>query len=185
MRFHFWKKESNLETLERQLKAIDKQIADVKADLEALRGGSIDVDPVLQKFLEERFGFDYGFEKEKLARVIKQKGAQLMELEGEKKKLEPQIREEAFKKEIERRKVIFVGKDVEGSEGSVAKIRCSDCGHKFSIDLRNHGSFNNVWGCSTNEALTQIYMLGLHRVWPLNCEKCRRELNVYVNRGQL
>jgi hypothetical protein len=120
-----------------------------------------------------------------LAPATRARASLLAELEKDRQKLETELHEAAFQEELKRRQIIFVGKDVLSSEGSVVKIRCSKCKHEFKVDLRNHGSFNNVWACSTTEALTQIYMLGLHKVWPLNCEKCGCELNVYVNRGRL
>jgi hypothetical protein len=178
-----FKSETKLERLQKELEMVDQEINELKAELSELTSGPID--PVLNRFLKLRFGFDYTVEKEALDKKTKQLKWQLKELENEKAKLESQISEEAFRYEFKRRGMMFVGRDVEGFDYTVVKFKCSKCGHRFSQDLRNHGSFNNVWSCTTTEGLTQIYQLGLHRVWPLNCEKCHAELNVYVNRGRL
>jgi DNA repair exonuclease SbcCD ATPase subunit len=178
-----FQRQTKLETLKRQMDSLNQEISELKAELVELNGGPID--PVLNRFLKLRLGFDYAAEKEALERQVRQIKWQLKELEHEKAKLEPQISEEAFREEFKRRDIRFVGRDVEGFDYTLVKFKCSKCGHKFSQDLRNHGSFNNVWACSTDIALTQIYMLGLHRVYPLQCEKCKHELNVYVNRGRL
>jgi hypothetical protein len=180
----FFKRESRLESLERQLHTIDGQIGKAKADLTALRGNGL-IDPVLQKFLQERFAFDYDFEKQKLESIIRAKEAELAQLEKEKAQLEPRVREENFKEECKLRGIKFIGEDVEGYEFSTVKIHCSHCGHKFQMDLRAHGSFNNVWACSTESALQQIYGMKLNRVWPLNCEKCHAELDVWVQRQKI
>jgi DNA-binding transcriptional MerR regulator len=180
-----FQRQTKLETLQKELGDLELQIKELKQELAELRGETMPIDPVVYRFLKLRLGFDYAAEKEALERQVRQIKWQLKELEHEKAKLEPQISEEAFKQEFLRRGIRFTGQDVEGFEYTVVKFKCSKCGHKFSQDLRNHGSFNNVWACSTDIALTQIYMLGLHRVYPLQCEKCKHELNVYVNRGRL
>jgi cell division protein FtsB len=181
----FWKRQTKLEQLQKELGDLELQIKELKQELAELRGETTPIDPVVYRFLKLRLGFNYAAEKEVLERQVRQIKWQLKELEHEKAKLEPQISEEAFREEFKRRDIRFVGRDVEGFDYTVVKFKCSKCGHRFSQDLRNHGSFNNVWSCTTTEALTQIYMLGLHRVYPLQCEKCKHELNVYVNRGRL
>jgi hypothetical protein len=180
----FFKRESTLEILQRQLSIIDKQASELKASLEALRGNGL-IDPVLRKFLEEHCGFDYGLEREKLEMVVRQKEAQLAELEGEKKKLEPQLQEEAFQQRLRDMQIYFDGADVEGSIGSIVKVKCSHCGHRFDKDLRSHGSFQNVWLCSTDVAKQQIEAMKFNRVWPFQCEKCKAELDVWVRRDKL
>jgi chaperonin cofactor prefoldin len=178
------KMSSNIDkTLQRQAESINGQISELKAELAELNGGP--VDPVLNRFLKKRLGFDYAAEKEALERQVRQIKWQLKELEHEKAKLEPQISEEAFKQEFLRRGIRFIGQDVEGFDYTLVKFKCSKCGHRFSQDLRNHGSFNNVWACSTDVALQQVYAMKYNRVWPLNCEKCHAELDVWITRERL
>ena len=162
---------------------LNQQIVELQAELSELTSGSID--PALNRFLKLQFGFDYATEKEALDRQVKGLKWQLKELENEKAKLEPELREEVFQEELKRKGIRFVGQDVAGFEGSIVKIRCSHCGHKFQVDLRNHGSFSNVWGCSTETALQQIYAMKYNRVWPLNCERCRRELDIWITRDKI
>ena len=182
----FWKRETKLETLQRQMDNLNQEISELKKELEILKGGNPQgLDPVLHMFLRDRLQFDYEQEKRKWKWFVNETSSLLAQLEKDRQKLEAELREEVFREEFKRRDIRFVGRDVEGFDFTVVKFKCSKCGHRFSQDLRNHGSFNNVWSCTTTEALTQIYQLGLHRLWPLNCEKCHAELNVYVNRGRL
>jgi DNA repair exonuclease SbcCD ATPase subunit len=178
-----FKTETRLQQLQKELENINGQISELKAELAKLNGGPID--PVLNRFLKKQFGFDYAAEKEALERQVRQIKWQLKELEHEKARLEPELREEAFREEFKPRGIKFIGKDVEGYEFSTVKIRCSHCGHKFSQDLRNHGSFNNVWNCTTETALQQIHAMKYNRVWPLQCEKCHAELDCWVWREKL
>jgi hypothetical protein len=178
-----FKRETKLERLQKELEMVDQEINELKAELAELNSGPID--PTLNRFLKLRFGFDYAFEKEALERQIRQTEGFLKEAEKEKAELEPRIREESFKEECKRRGIKFIGEDVEGYEFSTVKIHCSHCGHKFQMDLRNHGSFNNVWACSTDVALQQIYAMKYNKVWPLCCEKCHAELDVWVLREKL
>jgi DNA-binding transcriptional MerR regulator len=178
-------KQTKLETLQKELGDLELQIKELKQELAELRGETTPIDPVVYRFLKLRLGFDYTAEKETLERQVRQIEWHLKELEREKVKLESQISEEAFREEFKRRGIKFIGKDVKGYEFSTVKIRCSHCGHKFSQDLRNHGSFNNVWACSTDVALQQVYALKYNRVWPLQCEKCHAELDCWVWREKL
>jgi transposase-like protein len=106
-------------------------------------------------------------------------------LENEKAKLEPRIREEVFREEFKRRGIRFTGQDVEGFDYTIVKFKCSSCGHTFKVDLRNYGSFNNVWACSTETALGQIQTMKYNRIWPLQCPRCKRELDVWVTREKI
>jgi chromosome segregation ATPase len=179
-----FQRQTKLETLEKELADLNLQIQELQQELKELRGETTPINPVLLRFLK-RVGFDYVAEKEALDRKVRQIEWHLKEFEREKAKLESQISEEAFREECKRRGIKFIGEDVEGYEFSTVKIRCSHCGHKFKVDLRNHGSFNNVWTCSTDVALQQIYAMKYNKVWPLNCEKCRRELDVWVTREKI
>jgi cell division septum initiation protein DivIVA len=181
----FLKRQTKLETLQKELGDLELQIKELKQELAELRGETTPIDPVVYRFLKLRLGFNYAAEKEALERQVRQIKWQLKELEHEKAKLEPQISEEAFKQEFLRRGIRFTGQDVEGFEGSIVKIRCSHCGHKFQMDLRNYGGFNNVWACSTETALQQIHAMKFNRIWPLQCEKCRAELDVWITRERL
>jgi organic radical activating enzyme len=181
-----FQRQTKLETLKRQMDSLNQEISELKKELETLKGGNPQgLDPVLHMFLRDRLQFDYEHAKRKWEWAVNETSSLLAQLEKDRQKLEAELREEAFREEFKRRDIRFVGQDVEGFDYTLVKFKCSKCGHKFSQDLRNHGSFNNVWACSTDIALTQIYMLGLHRVWPLNCEKCKNQLDVYVNRGRL
>ena len=180
----FFKRETKLQSLERQLHAIDGQIGEAKASLTALRGNGL-IDPVLQKFLQERFGFSYDLEKEKLEMVVRQKETQLAELEREKAKIQPAIQEASFQQKLRDMGIRFEGADVKGFCGSAVEIKCSHCGHQFETDLRNHGSFNNVISCSNQTALNQIYAMKANRVWPFSCEKCHIELDIWIFRGKI
>jgi hypothetical protein len=179
----FWNRQNKLADSQRKMDNLNQQIVELQAELSELTSGSID--PALNRFLKLQFGFDYATEKEALDRQVKGLKWQLKELENEKARLEPRIREESFKEECKRRGIKFIGEDVEGYEFSTVKIRCSHCGHKFKVDLRSHGSWNNVWACSTDVALQQIYAMKLNRVWPLCCEKCRRELDIWITRDKI
>jgi DNA-binding transcriptional MerR regulator len=179
------KRQTKLETLQKELGDLELQIKELKQELAELRGETTPISPVVYRFLKLQFGFDYAAEKEALERQVRQIKWQLKELEHEKAKLEPQISEEAFREEFKRRDIRFVGADVEGFDYTVVTFKCSKCGHRFSQDLRNYGSFNNVWACSTDVALQQICMLKYNRVWPLQCEKCHAELDCWVWRQKI
>jgi len=180
----FLKRETELQTLQRRWNAIEVQIGEAKASLTALKGNGL-IDPVLQKFLQERLAFDYEFEKEKLARAISAKEAELTQLEKEKKKLEPELQELAFQQKLRDMQIRFEGVDVDGYVGSIVKIHCSHCGHRFQTDLRSHGSFNNVISCSNQTALNQIYAMKANRAWPFQCQKCHVEVDVWIFRGKI
>jgi hypothetical protein len=179
----FWNRQNKLADLQRQMDSLNQQIVELQAEISELTSGSID--PVLNRFLKLQFGFDYATEKEALDRQVKGLKWQLKELENEKAKLESQISEEAFREECKRRGIKFIGEDVEGYEFSTVKIRCSNCGHKFSVDLRAHGSWNNIWAASTSVALQQLYAMKYNRFWPLQCPRCKRELDVWVTREKI
>jgi prefoldin subunit 5 len=181
----FWKRQTKLEQLQKELGDLELQIKELKQELAELRGQTTPIDPVVYRFLKLHLGFNYAVEKEALERQVRQIKWQLKELEHEKAKLEPELREEAFREEFKRRDIRFVGQDVEGFDYTVVKFKCSSCGHKFQVDLRNHGSFNNVWNCTTEIALQQIHAMKYNRVWPLQCEKCHAELDVWITRERL
>jgi hypothetical protein len=178
-----WKRETKLQQLQKELEMVDQEINELQAELKQLKEGPLD--PVLNRFLKLHFCFDYETEKQTLERRIRQTEWFLRQAEKEKAQLEPQIREEAFKGEFKRRGIKFVGADVEGFDFTIVKFKCSKCGHRFSQDLRNHGSFNNVWLCSTETALNQIQTMKYNKVWPLQCEKCHAELDVWVQREKI
>jgi hypothetical protein len=178
-----FKRETKLERLQKELQMVDQEINELQTELKQLKEGPLD--PVLNRFLKLHFCFDYETEKATLERRIMQTEWFLRQAEKEKAQLEPRIREESFKEECKRRGIKFIGKDVDGYEFSTVKIHCSHCGHKFSVDLRGHGSWNNIWCCSTDVALQQIYAMKYNKVWPLQCEKCHAELDVWVLREKL
>jgi hypothetical protein len=176
---------TKLETLQKELGDLELQTKELKQELAELRGETTPISPVVYRFLKLQFGFDYAAEKEALERQVRQIKWELKELEHEKARLEAELREEAFREEFKRRGIKFSGADVEGFDYTVVKFKCSKCGHRFSQDLRNCGGFNNVWACSTGIALQEVYALKYNRVWPLNCEKCRAELDCWVWREKL
>jgi uncharacterized protein (DUF342 family) len=180
----FFKRRTELEGLQRQIQAVESQIGKLKQDIAALKSNG-PIDPILKKFLEERFGFSYEVEKSKLEMVVRQKETQLTELEREKAKIQPAIQEASFQQKLRDMQIHFEGLDVEGYVGSVVKIHCSHCGHRFQTDLRNHGSFNNVTLCSNETALNQIYAMKANRVWPFSCEKCHIELDIWILRDKI
>jgi DNA repair exonuclease SbcCD ATPase subunit len=183
-KMRFWKRETKLETLEKELADLNLQIQELQQELKELRGETTPLNPVLLRFLK-RVGFDYMAEKETLDRQVRQIEWHLKELEREKVKLESQISEEAFREEFKRRGIRFVGRDVEGFDFTIVKLKCPGCGHKFHRYLADHGSFNNVWNCTTQIALQQVYAMKFNRIWPLQCPRCGRELDVWVTREKL
>ena len=173
-----------MQTLQRQSVAIDSQIIGVKADLKALKGDGL-IDPVLQKFLQERLAFDYEFEKEKLARAISIKEAELAQLEKEKKKLEPELQEEAFQQKLKDKQITFSGKDVKNFKGSIVKVKCHSCGCIFDLDVRNRGSFANLLQAESENELKLLYNRKNNNVWPENCPNCGSPLDVWFWRGKI
>jgi DNA repair exonuclease SbcCD ATPase subunit len=177
---------TKLETLQRQMDSLNQEISELKKELETLKGGNPQgLDPVLHMFLRDRLQFDYEHAKRKWEWAVNETSSLLAQLEKDRQKLEAELREEAFREEFKRRGIKFVGADVEGFDYTLVKFKCSKCGHKFSQDLRNHGSFNNIWLCSTQTALNQIQTMQYNKVWPLQCEKCHAELDVWIWREKL
>ena len=180
----FLKRETELQTLQRRWNAIEVQIGEAKASLTALRGNGL-IDPVLQKFLQERLAFDYEFEKEKLARAISAKEAELAQLEKEKTALIPQLQEEVFNEKLKTMQISFSGKDVQTFKGSIVKVKCHSCGHTFDLDARSHGSFVNLLQCENKNELQMLYNRKINSVWPESCPKCRGPLDVWFFRGKI
>jgi DNA repair exonuclease SbcCD ATPase subunit len=180
----FWKRQTKLETLQKEHVDLNLQIQELKQELAELKGETTPLNPVLLRFLK-RVGFDYMAEKETLDRQVRQIEWHLKELEREKVKLESELREEAFREEFKRRGIKFVGADVEGFDYTVVKLKCPNCGHRFNRYLADHGSFSNVWNCVTKTALEQIHAMKYNRVWPLCCPRCRHELDCWVVRERI
>jgi hypothetical protein len=78
----FWKRETKLETLEKELKkqidSIDEQISGLKVELTELKGGPLD--PVLHMFLRDRLQFDYEHAKRKWEWNVHETTSQLARL---------------------------------------------------------------------------------------------------------
>jgi len=180
----FLKRENKLETPQRQVAIIDRQIGELQGQIENLTDSS-KMDPVLKLWLETRYGFDYTQEKAIYEKILREKQALICELEKERDKLQPQINEAQFQQELQQKEIRFEGVDVDGYVGSIVKIHCSHCGHCFETDLRNHGSFNNVILCSNQTALNQVYAMKANRAWPLQCQKCHVEVDVWIFRGKI
>jgi len=165
---------------------LNQEISELKKELEILKGGNPQgLDPVLHMFLRDRLEFDYEQEKRKWEWAVNETSSLLAKLEKDRQKIEVEIKEEAFKQEFKRRGIKFVGADVEGFDFTIVKLKCPNCGHKFHRYLADHGSFNNVWNCTTETALQQVYAMKLHRIWPLQCPRCGRELDCWVTREKL
>jgi hypothetical protein len=173
-----------LESLERQLHAVDGQIGEAQADLTAFRGNG-HIDPVLKKFLEERFGFNYDLEKEKLEMVVRQKETQLAELESEKAKIQPAIQEASFQQKLKDMQISFSGSDVQNFKGSIVKVKCHSCGCIFDLDVRNRGSFANLLQAESENELKLLYNRKNNNVWPENCSKCGSPLDIWFWRGKI
>jgi hypothetical protein len=180
----FFKRETKLQSLERQLHAIDGQIGEAKASLTALRGNGL-IDPVLSKFLGERFGFSYDLEKEKLEMVVRQKETQLAELEREKAKIQPAIQETSFQQKLKDMQISFSGKDVKNFKGSVVIVKCHACGCIFDLDVRNRGSFANLLQAESENELKLLYNRKNNNVWPENCPNCGSPLDIWFWRGKV
>jgi phenylalanyl-tRNA synthetase alpha subunit len=178
----FFKRGSKLETLTEKLKLLNDEINTLQAQIKDLTS---DGDPVIRLILKERLGIDYKEERSRYEAIIDKKKQKITVLEKEKQRLQPQIQEAAFQEELNRKGIHFEGEDVAGYVGSVVKIRCSHCGHRFSQDLRSNGAFNNVWLCSTETALNQIHSMKFNKIWPFSCQKCKSELDIWVLRDKL
>ena len=175
-------KQTRLETLQKQLEDLDMQIEELKQELKELRGETTPLNPILLRFLKLNFNFNYAAEKEALDRLIRQKETFLRELETEKARLEPELHEALFQEELQQKGVKFVGEDVESFEGTTVKIKCAQCKHSFSLDLKGHGCLNNVLLAQTPEEFKFVRNRGLNQVWPLSCPRCGRHLELIVTR---
>jgi succinate dehydrogenase flavin-adding protein (antitoxin of CptAB toxin-antitoxin module) len=180
----FFKRESRLESLERQLHIIDGQIGKAKASLTARKGPG-PIDNVLRNFLQERFAFDYDFEKQKLERIIRAKEAELAQLEKEKTALIPQLQEEVFNEKLKTMQISFSGKDVQTFKGSVVTVKCHSCGCIFDLDVRNRGSFANLLQAESENELKLLYNRKNNNVWPENCPNCGSPLDIWFWRGKI
>ena len=155
----FFKRETKLQTLERQSAAIDSQIIDVKANLKALKGNGL-IDPILRKFLEQKLAFNYDLEKQKLENIIRAKEIQIAELEKEKKKLLGELNDEIWKRRLKDKDIRFYGENVVGFEGSVVKLRCPWCKTQRLFDARDSVALKTILSTTTAEELQAAYSLG-------------------------
>jgi len=174
---------AKLEDLNKQIKEKTKSANALKEQIEHFE--QTPIDPVLNHWLERQFSFNYTLEKSYLDNKMVLLKEAIAKLNVELKKLSVEAEEEAFQQKLRDTQIHFEGLDVEGSVGSVAKIKCSHCGYRFQTDLRSHGSFGNVYKCSTDIALSQMYAMKYNVVWPFQCEKCHGELDVWVKRAKI
>jgi len=152
-------KETELQILERQLHAIDGQISEAQASLRALKGNG-HIDPILQKFLQERLAFDYEFEKQKFESIVRAKETQIAELEREKKKLLGELNDEIWKRRLKDKDIRFYGENVVGFEGSVVKLKCPWCGTVRLFDARDSVALKTILSATSAEELQAAYSLG-------------------------
>jgi len=180
----FFKRETKLQTLERQSAAVNAQIQKLKAELQALSDAQ-HIDPVLKLWLQKRYGFNYAEERAIYEKIVNEKQALICELEKEKKKLEPQLEEEAFQQKLKDKQITFSGSDVKNFKGSVVTVKCHACGCIFDLDVRNRGSFANLLQAENENELKLLYNRKNNNVWPENCPNCGSPLDIWFWRGKI
>jgi predicted RNase H-like nuclease (RuvC/YqgF family) len=179
----FFRRESTLETLQRQLAAIDKQIQELKDDLQALKGNE-PIDPVLKLWLQTRYGFDYNEQKTLYTKLLNEKKARLNDLTKEKAKVEAQLQKLLEKERIRAMQIRFEGLGILSSEGSIAKIKCQNCSNVFEHDFQTYGGFINLLQCANQAELNFCYSRGVN-IFEIRCPKCGNSMIIKAFRGKI
>ena len=179
----FLKRENQLETLQRQLAIIDRQIGELQGQIENLTDSS-KMDPILKLWLETRYGFDYTQEKAIYEKLLREKQALVCELEKERDKLQPQINEAQFQQELQQKEIRFTGPEVQHFKGSTVTFQCSSCRHKFQVDFRGFGAFQNMLIAANEQELQFLYARKINS-FELKCPKCNATFTVTVWRGKI
>jgi hypothetical protein len=182
----FWKRETKLETLEKELKkqidSIDEQISGLKAELTELKGAPLD--PVLHMFLRDRLQFDYEHAKRKWEWNVHETTSQLARLEKQRQKLEVELRKVWEKQRMKAMQLRFEGQGVLDSDGSTCRIKCANCGNVYTHDFKPYGAFDNILACTSQNELQFLYNRGVN-IFEIRCPKCNASVVVKVFRGHI
>jgi hypothetical protein len=182
----FWKRETKLETLEKELKkqidSIDEQISTLKAELTELKGGPLD--PVLHMFLRDRLQFSYEHAKRKWEWNVHETSSQLDQLEKQRQKLEVELRKVWEEQRLKAMQLHFEAPGLLEAEGSTCRIQCQNCKNVFQHDFRPYGAFENILACTSQNELQFLYNRGVN-VFEVKCPRCNASVVVKVFRGHI
>jgi hypothetical protein len=93
------------------------------------------LDPVLLKFLTERFGFNYAAEEKTLNADKEKIRLQISALVRKINGLEAELEKENIRARIEAAKISFHGETLVRYDGSVVTCKCRNCKTEFSWDV--------------------------------------------------
>lgn len=120
------------------------------------------LDPVLTKFLGDKFGFNYAEAAKALSDDKVKANQELASLSARAQRLNGEIERENLQRRIEEAHITFRGGNLVKSEGSVVTCKCR-CGTEFSWDISGTLGFQQLLNADTPGKMRFIVASGANQ----------------------
>jgi hypothetical protein len=167
------------------MEEIDKvrsRMVELREQLSRYKGTGLD--PVLVKFLAERFGFNYAMEAKVLTDDHEKANRELADLTVKVEHLSRDLDWANLQRRIKEAGITFHGQTFVKSEGSVVTCVCKNCKTEFSCDVSGTLGFQQVLNADTLEKWRFVVGAGaneFHAMCPTS--GCYQDARLMVDRA--